>query len=246
MKGMGAYYDFPGEPYLLDEARKISSPGLRGYDPLQVNTGLAGPAVTAVSAASARAVGAATRMYRVKEGAAAGWPGFFGWLAATHPKFYDYARVALPNYVEDRQSFPAAGAILNGLGDAGSELMNGLGDDPNIQAIAPPDLSYLPQAASEGITDSTPLQTTTANNNIANTLAAAASAFLPLYQQKQLLDVQIARAKAGLPPLDTSRYIDANAGLNVGLNPGTQNTLLMVAGIAAAAFIGFKLLGSRR
>lgn len=232
MKGMGAYYDFPGEPYLINYDDKIASPGLRGYDPIQINTGFAGPSVTGASAARAKANGFDTRMYRVKDGAAPGWPGFFGWLAATHPDLYDYARVSLPNYVEDRQSYPSAGATLSG-------------DDPNIQAIAAPNLSFLSQAATEGITDSTPLQTTTANATIAQTLAQAASAFLPLYQQKQLLDVQLKRAQAGLPPLDTSRYVDANAGLNVGLNTGTQNTLLMMAALAAAALIGFKLLGKR-
>src|SRR5258705_3879780 len=83
-------------------------PFMNGYDPIQIGTGFAGPAVTAGKSGDGP-----TRMYRVKEGAAPGWAGFFGWLAATHPKFYDYARAALPNYAEDRQSYVSAGPILN-------------------------------------------------------------------------------------------------------------------------------------
>lgn len=238
------------------------------YDPIYVNTGLAGPAVTAESAAKAKAAGGTTVMMRVKDGAAPGWPGFFGWLAAAHPKFYDYARVSLPNIVEDRQSYAASGAGFSGYdpasglpmysdaldrgGDPASELMNGLGAaDPALQDFSAPDLSNiaamsLPQSMTEGITDSTPLQTTVQNNTIASTLAQAASAFLPLYQQQQVFKAQLDRAKAGLPPLDTSSVIDSNAGLNFGINPATQKTLLTFAGIAAAALLAHKLLGRSR
>ena len=235
------------------------------YDPIQVNTGLSGPAVTAASAAAAKNAGAVTRMYRVKEGAMPGWPGFFGWLAATHPGLYNYARVSLPNVVEDRQSYTSAGAALSGFdsasglpayadfmdrgGDPASELMNGLGaSDPALQDFSMPDLSVLmpPQSMTEGITDASPMPTTIQSNNIISTLASAASAFLPLYTQKQLLDIQLSRAKAGLPPLDTSQYTDSNAGLNVGINPATQKTLLTVAAIAAAALLAHKLLGRSR
>lgn len=237
------------------------------YDPIQINTGLAGPAVTAASAAKAKAAGKQTVMMRVKEGAAPGWPGFFGWLAAVHPRFYDYARVSLPNIVEDRQSFTSPGSQLGyfdsatGIprgavalargGDPASEVMNGLGADEGLTQIAAPDLSAianltLPQSATEGITDSTPMQTTVQNNTIASTLANAAAAFLPLYQQQQVFAAQLARAKAGLPPLDTSAVINPNSGLNVGLNPATQKTLLIFAGIGAAALLAHKLLGRSR
>jgi hypothetical protein len=48
-------------------------------------------------------------------------------------------------------------------------------------------------------------------------------------QQKQLLQVQVDRAKAGLPPLDVSQY---TPGVNVGLSKDTQQ-LLIYGGIAA-------------
>lgn len=56
------------------------------------------------------------------------------------------------------------------------------------------------------------------------------------YQQKQLLDVQVDRAKAGLPPLDVSQYA---AGVNVGLSPEVMKTIVMIAiGLGAVLLIG--------
>lgn len=64
---------------------------------------------------------------------------------------------------------------------------------------------------------------------------------VPLYQQQKLFDLQIARAKQNLPPLDTSQIADATA-LRVGVDSGTRNTGLIIAGVAAAAVLGFALL----
>lgn len=51
------------------------------------------------------------------------------------------------------------------------------------------------------------------------------------YQQKQLLDVQVDRARSGLPPLDASMYAP---GVQVGLSSDTTKTLLMFGGAALA------------
>lgn len=53
------------------------------------------------------------------------------------------------------------------------------------------------------------------------------------YQQKQLLDIQVSRARAGLPPLDPSSYAP---GVNVGLNPDTRNLVLILGGLAVGLF----------
>lgn len=51
------------------------------------------------------------------------------------------------------------------------------------------------------------------------------------YQQKQILDVQVERARQGLPPLNASQYA---AGVQVGLSSDTQKMLIFGAlGIAA-------------
>lgn len=49
------------------------------------------------------------------------------------------------------------------------------------------------------------------------------------YQQKQLLDVQVERARNGLPPLDASMYAP---GVQVGLSSDTTKTLMMLGGAA--------------
>ncbi len=54
------------------------------------------------------------------------------------------------------------------------------------------------------------------------------------YQQKQLLEVQIDRARAGLPPLDTQQY---STGINVGLSPDTQKMIMFAALGLGALFV---------
>lgn len=58
------------------------------------------------------------------------------------------------------------------------------------------------------------------------------------YQQKQLLDVQVNRAKQGLPPLNVSQY---GLGVQVGLD---SNTRLAIFG--GVAVLGALLLTSMR
>lgn len=173
-----------------------------------------------------------------KKGAAPGFPGFFGWLAATHPELYNRAQVALPSYAT-WYGGSGSGANINvpGLGRLGAD------DSSVLQDVAAPDFSQ--SAFSIGITDSTPLPTSNFADTIANTVKTLASSILPVIGQQKILDIQLQRAKAGLPPLDTSALNDA-AGLHVGLTSSTQKTFLMIAGIGAAALIGMSLLKKHR
>lgn len=61
------------------------------------------------------------------------------------------------------------------------------------------------------------------------------------YQQKQLLSVQVERARNGLPPLDASAYAP---GVNVGLSPDLQR-MLIVGGIATLALLAYGTLKRR-
>ncbi|NBP03345.1 MAG: hypothetical protein EBU90_25315 [Proteobacteria bacterium] len=56
------------------------------------------------------------------------------------------------------------------------------------------------------------------------------SALVMTEQQRQLMQLNIERAKQGLPPIDISRY--TGVGVNVGLSAGTQQlvTYALVAG----------------
>jgi hypothetical protein len=73
-----------------------------------------------------------------------------------------------------------------------------------------------------------------------DSLAAAVSTVAATYQQKQLLDVQIQRARQGLPPLDVSAYAP---GVRVGLSEDTQR-MLVIGGVAALVLLAWSV--SRR
>lgn len=53
-------------------------------------------------------------------------------------------------------------------------------------------------------------------------------------QQRQLMQLNIERARQGLPPIDINRY--SGVGVNVGLSQGTQNLVLYLA-LGAGALI---------
>ncbi|NBQ47013.1 MAG: hypothetical protein EBU33_00950 [Sphingobacteriia bacterium] len=57
---------------------------------------------------------------------------------------------------------------------------------------------------------------------------------LNLVQTQQLNQINVARAKQGLPPIDTSRY--TGMGVNLGLTPQTQQ-LVMYGGLALLAVL---------
>lgn len=61
------------------------------------------------------------------------------------------------------------------------------------------------------------------------------------YQQKQLLSVQVERARAGLPPLDASNYAP---GVNVGLSPELQRTLI-IGGVVVLGLLAYGTLKRR-
>jgi hypothetical protein len=52
--------------------------------------------------------------------------------------------------------------------------------------------------------------------------------------QRRLLNVQLERARQGLPPLESSQY---GLGVNVGLNP---QTALLIGGVALVAFLALR------
>lgn len=74
-------------------------------------------------------------------------------------------------------------------------------------------------------------------------LLGLGTAYLTFEQQQELLKVNTQRAQQGLAPLDISQY--SGAGVNVGLASGTQNTVLIVAGVLAGTVLLSSLLKRR-
>lgn len=77
-------------------------------------------------------------------------------------------------------------------------------------------------------------QTQTANESWIDTLTKLVPALTMTVQQVQLMQLNIERAKNGLPPIDIASY--SGVGVNVGLSPATRN-LLIYGGIALVAVI---------
>lgn len=61
-------------------------------------------------------------------------------------------------------------------------------------------------------------------------------------QQRELMKINIERAKQGLPPLDIAQY--AGVGVQVGVSPQTQQ-LITYGGLALLAFLVFRTLARR-
>ena len=75
------------------------------------------------------------------------------------------------------------------------------------------------------------------------TWSRIASSVVMANQQRQLMQINVDRAKRGEPPLDIAQY--TGVGVNVGLSPQTQ-ALVTYGGIALLAFLVFNTLARRR
>ena len=76
-----------------------------------------------------------------------------------------------------------------------------------------------------------------------DTWSRIASSVVMANQQRQLMQINVDRAKRGEPPLDIAQY--SGVGVNVGLSPQTQ-ALVTYGGIALLAFLVFNTLARRR
>jgi hypothetical protein len=70
-----------------------------------------------------------------------------------------------------------------------------------------------------------------------------ASSVVMANQQRQLMQINVDRAKRGEPPLDVAQY--SGVGVQVGVSQGTQQ-FLTYAGAALLAFLVFNTLARRR
>lgn len=84
-------------------------------------------------------------------------------------------------------------------------------------------------------------QTAQANESWYDSLAKILPSLAATYQQKQLLDIQVERARQGLPAIDAGQY---GAGVNVGLNNDTQK-FIMYGALGLGALFLFSTLARR-
>ena len=165
----------------------------------------------------------ATVTLKAKEGAAPGFRGFLGWLAAVHPRIYNAVAVSTPEIVAAIENDNSPGSRLGNLSPAPT-VNTGSGEFVSGSAVVP------------GTGAASSMQ------SLITTITQAGAAYLSLDQQKRVLAIQLDRARRGLPPLDVGAYMDPNQGVNVGINQGTQRTLLYLVGGLGAVFLLSRLL----
>ncbi len=72
------------------------------------------------------------------------------------------------------------------------------------------------------------------SENYFDAMLRAVNTLILADSQRRLLAVQLDRAKAGLAPLDSGQY---GLGVNVGLSPETQRSLMIGAGVVGLALL---------
>ena len=72
------------------------------------------------------------------------------------------------------------------------------------------------------------------SENYFDAMLRAANSLILADSQRRLLAVQLDRAKQGLPPLDSGQY---GLGVNVGISPETQRSLMIGAGVVGLALL---------
>ena len=162
--------------------------------------------------------------------------GFLIWIRTAHPEVHQYILQHFPQYANDREKYlswlqqnrPRVYAELQQLVPA-----FGLGDLP-----AQIDFTNLPTADDTGTSVDSPSNQAvdSSSPSFTTVVSGLANALVQGYSQKKVLDVQLARAQQGLPPLDTA-YLSDSTSLKAGVDQSTQRTLLMLGGLVVGGLV---------
>jgi len=183
--------------------------GLAGYDALSP-----GNFMGAVTAPAAKPVKVTLRASTTL---APGFPGFLAWLAGAHPNLYNVIKVQYPNL-----------SLYTQYGNPGTLLGQDTSLSPiNVTATMLP--AYQPAAtpASGGFF-----------SDLASSLATLAPTVLATVDQQNIFNAQLSRAKAGLPPLNTSSY-------GLPSMQGAVNTLMLPV-IVIGGLVAFLIFRRKR
>lgn len=117
-------------------------------------------------------------------------------------------------------------------------------DDPNrvIQSDLTPKWTVALESVAPTITQKIASQQQQ-NEPWWETWGRIASSVVMAKQQRDLMQINVDRAKAGLPPLDMAQY--SGVGVNVGLSQQTQQ-LVIYGGLALLAVLVFNTIAKRR
>lgn len=95
-------------------------------------------------------------------------------------------------------------------------------------------------ATAPGLVDAAKTQTVTPSEDWITTIARTASTVVMADSQRRLLNIQLDRARQGLPPLNSSQY-GLGVGVNFGLSPELEKGLML----GGALLLGWFLLRKR-
>lgn len=164
--------------------------------------------------------------------------GFLKWLQNEQPGLYKKIAPQVAAQVPAAfDKYHAGGWRVAGLGQ--TDAIAALSVDPSLVPAPTVDIST---AADDGGTS------TSVTDWISNIVKGVSSLYMTKKQadiQQQVVNTQLARAAAGLPPLPTSL---ANLGVpqvSVGLSGGTGTGLAIAAAVALGIF-AFGMMGRRR
>ncbi len=114
---------------------------------------------------------------------------------------------------------------------------------PTVEIMPTADWASSLDSIAPGVTEMTVAQAQASGENWIDSLSRLLTAIVVTEQQRDLLRVQVERARAGQPPLNVSQYA---GGAQIGISSDTKWFIgLALAGVAAVVLMP-QLLGRRR
>jgi hypothetical protein len=178
-----------------------------------------------------------------------GFPGFYAWLADYNPAAFNYAMaITPPHLVSQSKVLRTSGAQLGEIYRGSFKARQGMGDtsayssytgSPSIPQSSAPSLidtsfdtgSVAAPAtvaiADTGETSGSPVMSSNGTAQLVTSLTAAGQAIVQGVNNQTIFNAQLARAEAGLPPLNTSAY---GIGSTISSALSDPTTLLLIAG----------------
>lgn len=109
-------------------------------------------------------------------------------------------------------------------------------DLPSLSSMPSPEWTQALETVAPGMTNVIQSQTTR-GETWAETWQRIMPAIAATVQQREILKIQLERAKQGLPPLDNSQF---GAQVSVGLDTQTRN-MLLVGGVALIGLLAWRM-----
>lgn len=156
---------------------------------------------------------------------ATGAKGFLQWLATENPRTYSRVR--------DQLSVLIGNGSLGAGPGSGSQQLSGLGDCGLCAVSLPTNLTCSVAPINTCSVTSYAPSSGSSSTNWLSTISTLVQGAETAITANQATQVQLQRAKAGLPPLNLSAYgVSTTPGLNLGLSSSTLGTIGIVAVLA--------------